>query len=242
MTKQEKKSRERKSLSLEVREKPGEERVYLVSSQSSRYYYRVRMNKRDCTCRDYVINSRGPDKLEIINWACKHINAASNYEAVRLEKKKQENQKPSSKTLSNVYKDLSNVFLKRDIKLKPSNIQESSGRALALAYVDSRVYEERLDKVIGPDNWKVVYKPLGKNSLVCSLTILGVTKEDVGEYEERDRNPWTSAKAQAFKRACSSFGLGRYLYNLPKIWEDFNSKNNKFVREAEIIDRMYQRL
>ena len=32
----------------------------------------------------------------------------------------------------------------------------------------------------------------------------------------------TSAEAQAFKRACSCFGLGRYFYNVPEIWVEVN--------------------
>jgi hypothetical protein len=32
----------------------------------------------------------------------------------------------------------------------------------------------------------------------------------------------TSADAQAFKRACSCFGLGRYFYDIPAIWVDLD--------------------
>jgi hypothetical protein len=34
----------------------------------------------------------------------------------------------------------------------------------------------------------------------------------------------TSAEAQAFKRAASCFGLGRYLYNLPETWVDLDGQ------------------
>jgi len=32
----------------------------------------------------------------------------------------------------------------------------------------------------------------------------------------------TSADAQAFKRACSCFGLGRYFYDFPAVWVDLD--------------------
>ena len=34
----------------------------------------------------------------------------------------------------------------------------------------------------------------------------------------------TSADAQAFKRACSCFGLGRYFYDFPATWVDLDPK------------------
>ncbi len=67
----------------------------------------------------------------------------------------------------------------------------------------------------------VEYLPIGERAIRCRLTILGVVREDVGECAQAsDENAWTSATMQAFKRACSAFGLGRYLYNLPKPWVD----------------------
>jgi len=51
--------------------------------------------------------------------------------------------------------------------------------------------------------------------VICQLTILGVSKGDVGELSEEGDNAHTSAVARAFKRACSDFGLGRYIYGLP---------------------------
>src|SRR5215471_18688630 len=38
------------------------------------------------------------------------------------------------------------------------------------------------------------------------------------------RTHGTAAEAQAFKRACACFGLGRYLYNLEGGWVDLDNK------------------
>jgi hypothetical protein len=44
----------------------------------------------------------------------------------------------------------------------------------------------------------------------------------VGEEWADDENAATRAEAQAFKRACACFGLGRYLYDFDKEWVDLD--------------------
>jgi len=39
-----------------------------------------------------------------------------------------------------------------------------------------------------------------------------------------DDNAGTSAEAQAFKRACACFGLGRYLYYCDGVWVDLDER------------------
>jgi len=52
-----------------------------------------------------------------------------------------------------------------------------------------------------------------------------------------DENCFTVASAQAFKRACVAFGLGRYLYDLPKDqWFDYDPKTRQFVSAPPLPD------
>jgi len=85
---------------------------------------------------------------------------------------------------------------------------------------------DRLNAVLTPVGWtrytihtsanfersqdqKIVAKVL----VSCELTILGVgSNSATGEEWADNDNAGTSAEAQAFKRACCCFGLGRYLY------------------------------
>ena len=122
---------------------------------------------------------------------------------------------PGALTLTNAYPALTRPFPVHLVELKPGSLNQEKTRALALAYVDMRAYQARLDEVVGPDGWSVGYRTLGDRAVICRLTILGVSREDVGEADPEDTNAWTSAVAQSFKRACASFGLGRYLYSLP---------------------------
>src|SRR6185295_15732681 len=49
------------------------------------------------------------------------------------------------------------------------------------------------------------------------------------------QNAATRAEAQAFKRACACFGLGRYLYDLDTVWVDLD-QSNRPVRTPTLPD------
>jgi hypothetical protein len=128
------------------------------------------------------------------------------------------------------------------VELKPGAISEEKKRALALAYVDARHYQARLDAVVGSDGWQVAYRPWGERAVICALSILGVVREDVGEAEKGDPNQATSAAMQAFKRACAAFGLGRYLYtDLPQLWVEAAPRGRSWVisNSAAAVQQMY---
>jgi hypothetical protein len=134
-------------------------------------------------------------------------------------------------------------FAKADVELKPTATTQDKSRALASPYVDMRAYYARLDKICGPEHWSSCIT-LSERGAVCSLTIFGVTKSATGDYPlgSGDENPATSAEAQAFKRACSAFGLGRYLYALPQIWADYDQKTKQIIDAAGVVARMYASL
>src|ERR1700730_7223643 len=52
----------------------------------------------------------------------------------------------------------------------------------------------------------------------------------LGEEWADNENAGTSAEAQAFKRACSCFGLGRYLYDLGGNWVDLDERKQPLSR------------
>jgi len=129
---------------------------------------------------------------------------------------------------------LSAPFDLKEVKFKPQVVQGS--RALALAYVDARVIQDRLDEVLGVEGWQDEYECLPDNTVVCRLRLrLGdvwVTKMDVGGPSEQpdggDR--MKAAFSDALKRAAVKFGVGRYLYRLPSQWVDYDPAKRQFVR------------
>jgi hypothetical protein len=145
-------------------------------------------------------------------------------------------------TINAVFAALCAPFPPELVELKPGAVAEDKKRALALAYVDARHYQSRLDAVVGPDEWHVNYRPWGERAVICALTIFGVTREDVGEAEKGDPNQATSAAMQAFKRACAAFGLGRYLYtDLPQVWVAAEPRGRSWaiVDSLHVVQQMY---
>ena len=133
----------------------------------------------------------------------------------------------------NILQELSKPFAPSAISWLPGSIKKDGTAALALAYADLRAYMNRLDEVCGL-NWSVSYTPWG-SKLICHLTVDGVTRSSIGEptdESERGEIEGTVTEAQAFKRACVMFGLGRYLYTFPQSWQPIDSYK-KFTKEAE---------
>ena len=95
-------------------------------------------------------------------------------------------------------------------------IRHQAGRSFS--YVTARTVMNRLDAVLGPENWSDEYTPL-ERSVICRLTVRlpdgsTVTKSDAGgmagmsDAGDDDK----SGYSDAFKRAAVKFGVSRYLY------------------------------
>jgi len=149
--------------------------------------------------------------------------------------------------INDTLQELRKPFHPSHVTWKPGMLSKDQGKALALAYADLRAYQNRLDEVCGMD-WSVTYTPWGER-IVCHLTIQGVTRSSSGEPDsqsERSEIAGTAAEAQAFKRACAMFGLGRYLYNLPSVWVEYDLNTKHFTEKAKtklesIIVQHYRR-
>jgi len=110
-----------------------------------------------------------------------------------------------------IFADLIAPFAKDEVKTRPQG-----GRQLS--YVTARTVMNRLDDVLGPENWWDEYHPQ-ENSVLCRLSIKlpdgsVLTKCDAGGYagmtDSGDDDK--SGYSDAFKRAAVKFGVGRYLY------------------------------
>jgi len=124
-------------------------------------------------------------------------------------------------------------FEPRQIIWKPGATTKDGAKCMALAYADLRAYQDRLDEVCGLD-WSVEYLPWGDSRVIARLTIGGITRASSGEMsaqESSNGNGGTVAEAQAFKRACAMFGLGRFLYDLPSPWVEFDNQRKR-ISEA----------
>ena len=151
-----------------------------------------------------------------------------------------------------------------EIKWRVTATSTQNGRSGAVkrgqlvAYADQRAYTDRLNEIFGEWGWTRSYNVQvaqnfervtrqgakgEKQSTICAkvvvvstVTVNGLgSHTGVGEEWADDENSATRAEAQAFKRACACFGLGRYLYDLDKVWEDLDQYNRP-VRSPNLPD------
>ncbi|HZW29023.1 MAG TPA: hypothetical protein VFF08_11240 [Trueperaceae bacterium] len=128
---------------------------------------------------------------------------------------------------------LSEPFDETDIKYRAGAISRDKKRAQALPYADPRVYEDRLNALV-PGAWEVEFEPWGETRIICRLTIHGVTRSSTGESGDGpEAVAGTAAEAQAFKRACAKFGLGRYLYSMDAQWVDYDPEKRQLVLDPK---------
>ena len=132
-----------------------------------------------------------------------------------------------------IYTLLSKPFPSSCIKWRAGATTKDKSKAQALAYADARVYEDRLNEVIAGD-WSVSFRPWGNDKVICDLTVLNVTRSSTGESGNDSFSQGTTAEAQAFKRACSRFGLGRYLYDLPVYWVAFDPQKKQLLATPQL--------
>jgi hypothetical protein len=128
---------------------------------------------------------------------------------------------------------LTEPFEPKMITWKPGATKEN--KCMALAFADLRAYMDRLDEVCGLD-WSIRYSPWGDGRIVAELTIAGVTRSSTGEMDTQDEKNGmggTVAEAQAFKRAATMFGLGRFLYDLPSVWVEFDPQRKRITEAGQ---------
>jgi hypothetical protein len=125
------------------------------------------------------------------------------------------------------------------ISWRVTNKTKDGKRGCVIPYGDQRAYTDRLNEIFTPAGWTRVYhvttlSPVtrtkkdktiqtGKVIVTCIVTIhdLG-SHSGSGEMWADDDNAMTRAEAQAFKRGCTCFGLGRYFYEFGEMWVDLN--------------------
>ena len=128
---------------------------------------------------------------------------------------------------STLLAQLAEPFPASSIHWRAGVVSRDKKRAQALPYAEPRVYEDRLNTIC-PGLWSVSFEPWQDARIICALTIAGLTRSSTGE-ENEGFAPGTAAEAQAFKRACVKFGLGRYLYDVPIVWVTYDEKNRKLA-------------
>jgi hypothetical protein len=147
---------------------------------------------------------------------------------------------PTAAKIKELIANLEVPFCASVIEWRVTNTSKvGSPRGQVMPYADQRAYTDRLNALFTPVGWTRRYavhtsanfergkdkKIVAKVLVTCELTIFGLGSHSAtGEEWADDDNAATAAEAQSFKRACSCFGLGRYLYYFSGTWVDLDDR------------------
>jgi len=144
-----------------------------------------------------------------------------------------------TQTASEALLRLEEPFASKEVKWIVKATSRDGRKGRVVPYADPRAYTDRLNQVFTASGWTRQYTvhtvsritrvkkdkaiQTGKVMVTCVVSITGFgSHAGSGEEWADDENAMTSAEAQAFKRACSVFGLGRYFYDFGEMWVEIN--------------------
>jgi hypothetical protein len=144
-----------------------------------------------------------------------------------------------TQTASEALLRLEEPFASKEVKWIVKATSRDGRKGRVVPYADPRAYTDRLNQVFTASGWTRQYtvhtvSPItrvkkdkaiqtGKVMVTCVVSINGFgSQAGSGEDWADNENAMTSAEAQAFKRACSVFGLGRYFYDFDEMWVEIN--------------------
>jgi hypothetical protein len=109
--------------------------------------------------------------------------------------------------------------------------------AQSLTYVQARAIMNRLDDIVGPQNWQVKYEH-NDRGVMCSLSVKcgdeWITKCDGSDYS--DIEAFKGGISGALKRAAVLFGPGRLLYDLDAGFATIVERGTKGARQGKTKD------
>jgi len=128
-------------------------------------------------------------------------------------------------------------FTSKEVQWRLRNANENGG--YAIPYLDSRAIQNRLDTVLGKGNWQNTFittstgNPKAPVTNICTISIYFPDRKEWIPRSDgagsTDIEPIKGGLSDAFKRAASMWGIGRYMYELTDIWVDVEQKGKSKV-------------
>lgn len=142
-----------------------------------------------------------------------------------------------AKDAKTIREELARPFAAEDLEWR---IQVTSGdktSGLAIPYVTNRAIQDRLDEVVGPENWYNDYRPWHgngkKDAQICGISIYFEGKGFITKWdgaEDSDIEPIKGGLSDSMKRAAVQWGIGRVLYKMDNVpWVKIERKGNSYV-------------
>ena len=167
------------------------------------------------------------------------------------------------KDAETIKRELAMPFAPEDLEWRLQQTFEDKGRGLAVPYVTNRAIQDRLDEVVGPDNWHNDYKPWHQyrvkvrsketkayeeksvDSQLCGISIYFEGRGFITKWDganNSDIEPVKGGLSDSMKRAAVQWGIGRVLYKMDTVWVDVEKRGRTWIikaSERQKLDRTY---
>lgn len=127
-----------------------------------------------------------------------------------------------------ILKALKAPFDPKRVSWRVGSTNADKTKGMALAYIDARDVQDRLDEVCGL-NWACRYSLLDKTT-ICEIGVK-VGEEWIWRADgsgDTDFEAEKGALSSAFKRAAVKFGIGRYLYDVSAPWVAITARGKSY--------------
>ena len=143
-------------------------------------------------------------------------------------------------TCKEIFEALAAPFPADQVRSRPGKFGKN------MSYITARTARVRLNDVLGPENWECKIEP-SERWVKCTLSItireptpeglphavnvIRVTREALGGYPDMpsEEDKVKGGDSDAFKRACSLFGIGEYLYGDEAGHDDGHAKRMDYA-------------
>jgi hypothetical protein len=103
--------------------------------------------------------------------------------------------------------------------------QTSTGKLIVVPYINNRCVMQRFDAAFGASNWTSEFREI-TNGFICRLSVT-IDKRTIYREDGASKTniePEKGGISDAMKRAAVQFGLGRCLYDYPKVMVECEGK------------------
>lgn len=131
--------------------------------------------------------------------------------------------------INEIMERLSAPFPPDEVEWRITAKTKDNTKGLVAAYIDNRAVMNRLDEVVGYNNWQSRFSGNGDGA-ICELSLRinseWITKSDGAA--NTDIEAIKGGLSNAMKRAAAQWGIGRYLYKLPGVWVEIQPKGKSY--------------
>ena len=164
-----------------------------------------------------------------------------------------------TKDAKTIREELARPFAAEDLEWRIQVTSKDKTSGLAIPYVTNRAIQDRLDEVVGPENWYNDYRPWHgngkKDAQICGISIYFEDKGFITKWdgaEDSDIEPIKGGLSDSMKRSAVQWGIGRVLYKMTKpLWVRIEQKGNSYVicdterpklnaAYLELLDKLHQ--